>query len=126
MICKADQRTAIPPDCRISNTPGPVRPFVNGPRVEYPEPSHIRPISWPVVMLQQLVAAAHRQHRHIIFNCSPQADTLYLVQILRDRGLLFILPAANKQHIIFTRSHVVTHAHATNPTLYTTYPTPLA
>src|SRR5258706_4737763 len=120
MIFKADQRTAIPTDCHVSNTPGHVRPFVNGPRVEYPEPSHVRPISWPVVMLQQLVAAAHRQHRHIIFNRSPQADTLYLVQILRDRGLLFILPAANKQHIIFIRCQGVTNAQADNSQLYTT------
>src|SRR5260221_1935412 len=120
MICKADQRPAIPTDCHVSNTPGHVRPFVNGPRVEYPEPSHVRPISWPVVMLQQLVAAAHRQHRHIIFNRSPQADTFYLVQILRDSALLFILPAANKQHIILIRCQGVTNAQADNSQLYTT------
>src|SRR5258707_4196276 len=110
MIFKADQRTTIPTDCHISNTAGHLRSFVDGPGVEYSKSSHVRPIGWPVVVRQQLVAATDRQHGHIVFNGGPQADTLYLMQILGDRGLLFILSTTNEQHIVLIWRQRVTDA----------------
>src|SRR6266705_3495054 len=120
MIFEADQRIAIPTDRHVSYAARYVRSLMDGPCVEYSKPSHIGALGWPVVMCQQLVATTDRQHRHIVFNRSPQADTLYLIQILSNRGLLFILAAPNKQHIILIWCQGVTNTQANNAQLYTT------
>src|SRR6266516_1375883 len=120
MIFEADQCTVIPTDSHVPYAEGNVRSFMDGPCVEYSKSPHIRAICWPVVMCQQLVATTDRQHWRIVFNCSPQADTLYLIQILSNRGLLFILATPDKQHIILIRCQGVTNAQANNAQRYTT------
>src|SRR6266700_5652898 len=100
MILKSDQGATIPVDGYISNTPRYACPFMNCPRIENSQSSHIGATGGSVIMCQQLVSATDCQHRHIILNCSPEPNTLGVMQILRYGCLFPVLASSNEQHIV--------------------------
>src|SRR5437660_12130119 len=84
MILKSDQGATIPVDGYISNTPRYAWPFMNCPRIENSQSSHIRTTGGAIIMFQQLVSATHSQYPHIILNCSPEPNTLGPVKLFRQ------------------------------------------
>src|SRR6266704_6112346 len=78
MIFKANQGITVPIDRYISRASRLLSSLMNSPCIEYSKSPHIRPISWSIVMCQQLVTTTHCQDRNVIFNSSPQADALDL------------------------------------------------
>ena len=100
MILKSDQSATIPADGYISNTPRYAWPFMNCPRIENSQSSHIRTTGGSIIMCQQLVPTTDSQHRHVVLNRSPEPNTLGLMQILRYRCLFSVLTPSNEQHIV--------------------------
>src|SRR5436853_6026926 len=100
MILEAHQCASVPTNRDITNTTWHMWTFMNGPGIEDSQATHIRSLCWTIIVCQQLIATADSKYRHIIFDGRPQPDPFYLIQVLGHRCLLFILPSANKQHII--------------------------
>src|SRR5437588_12490898 len=62
MVLKSDQGATIPADGDISNTPRYTRPFMNCPRVENSQSSHVRTTGGAITICPPPVATTDSQH----------------------------------------------------------------
>ena len=107
VIFKTYQRTAVPLNGDVANTAWDVGPFMDSPGVEDAQAAHIGAAGRPVIVGEQLIAAADGQHRHIIFNGGPQTDTLHIEDVLRNGCLFSILSSSDEEQVVFVGSESI-------------------